>query len=132
MTTPEKFRRRQRLEGIALLILALAVSVSVYYFDHQDDEQRACVAENFSDLASTLAVRGDLSTKEARADQIESSATRQLFDDAFAASDEADFLAAYTRYQAGLAKADRKRARVAEVRAANPFPAFPEGSCSAD
>lgn len=143
MTTPERFRQRQRLEGTALMVLGLMLVASSYWFHHQDGEQRTCLGDNFSDLSAALNARADFAKKDARASKIEASAIRlessannTFYRAAFAASSQAEVLGAYGDYRVTLAqvnalraKVDRRRAHIADLREQHPIPDFPAGTC---
>lgn len=113
-----------------LILLGLMVGLVSIYFHGQDVKQRECIGENFSDFATVLNVRGDLSGREAAANQSESAATRQLIIDAFASKDRQEAFAAFRKAQKAWKKVDRQRAAIAKARADNPIPNFPEGACS--
>lgn len=145
MTTPERLRRRQRIEGTFLVIIGILLVVSTLWFRHQDEQQRACFTTKFSELTSNLSARGALASREARAALQESRATRlesransDFYRQAFAATSTEDVFEAYAQYRVTLATVNEKRAKVTEKRAeikrereANPIPDFPEGTCDA-
>lgn len=145
MTTPERLRRRQRIEGAFIVVIGVLLVVSTLWFRHQDDEQRACIGENFADMSAALEARGllaeretDLNRREARAQFAESKANRVFYRDAFASTTEADIFEAYGDYRARLERIDRTRAEIKAERQAvnkerkdNPIPAFPRGACDA-
>ena len=144
MTTPERLRRRQRREEILLILLGVVVGLTSIYFHGQDVKQRECISDNFSDLSASLSVRSDVAQREARAARLEAEATRlesranSDFYAAVAASlgDHPAFVDAYGDYRALMrevkttrALVDHRRERIAQDRADNPIPGFPEGTC---
>lgn len=145
MTTPERFRRRQRIEGTFLVIIGLLLIVSTLWFRHQDEEQRACIGENFIDLSASLTRRGELAERDAqlnrresRAQFRESKANRIFYRDAFASTSDAGVFEAYGDYRVRIAAIDATRVKIKAERQAinkereeNPLPEFPRGTCHA-
>ena len=143
MTTPERLRRRQRIEGVFLIIVGLAVVVSSLYFRHQDQQQRSCLTSTVGGIVDALNARGEIATRQAQVAKresnvarLESNATRRLFREGFAAEDQAALFAAYGQYRITLSvvdakreRIDEKRAQIEEDRAKNPYPDFPAGTC---
>lgn len=144
MTTPERLRRRQRIEGTFLVIIGLLLIVSTLWFRYQDHQQRTCLATNFGNLRSALEVRGDLANRDSRANRLETAAARiearslnKFLVAAFAATDQSGVLEAYGDYRVSVMKAaeirervDRRREQIRKEREGTPIPAFPEGTCS--
>lgn len=115
MTTPEKFRRRQRLEGAGLLVLgAFTVLVSVY-FNAEDRQQQECIREVVSDIQSNYEARSHISTREF-------AATREIISRALTAETRAAVIEAREDYFRSIRGIDRDRKR-------NPVPQFPLGEC---
>lgn len=145
MTTPERFRRRQRIEGAFLIFIGLTIIISTAYFRSADTAQRACLADNFGALSTTLNARGELARKDTKVNLIEADATRlesrannDFYKEAFAATSDAGVFDAYGGYRVTLAevnrmraKVDRRRAHIAAEREAHPIPGFPAGTCDA-
>lgn len=128
MTTPERFRRRQRIEGTFLVIIGLLLVVSTLWFRHQDEQQRACLSRNFSELSEALTSRASFAEAESRAIRAESRANRRFYRDAFSAKTEADVFDAYGDYRVRIERIDQRRDRLKQEREANPIPEFPRGS----
>lgn len=85
MTTPEAFRRRQRIEGFFLLVVGIAVIASSIYFHERDKGVRDCVTRAFSNFTSVSAERSKLaeqdtalSKREAEVNRRESEATANI------------------------------------------------------
>lgn len=131
MTTPERLRRRQRIEGWFLVVIGIGLVVSTIYFRHEDMDQRACQAANFEKQNQVLQARSELGTREANVARLESRATRILFRDGFAAKNQADLFAAYGDYRERIATIDESRKKIAKERRATPVPDFPKGTCDA-
>lgn len=130
MTTPEKLRRRQRIETALVGLLMVVVGVTQYINDREDNRQdaeaaaaRACLAKQITSLTDALNARSAPagSLNEATGDVL----------DSFVAAAEAqkkgkdnstEILAALNHYA-------EVRAEVRKSRAENPFPAFPTGKC---
>lgn len=129
MTTPERFRRRQRIEAALLVLMAIGFILQNRYFNHLNEQSRACLADNFSALATNLTARSEIASAEARTTRAESRANRQFYRDAFASESEAEVFDAYAAYRIRIEKIDQRRDRIAQERADNPIPAFPAGSC---
>lgn len=115
MVTPERFRRRQRIEGVALLILGVLTIILAIYFRAQDTAQRECVADKFSELARVLQIRGDLQQRDAN------SQARVILRVA-KADDPSEVRSALDLYVSEQADIEAERAR-------HPVPPFPAGSC---
>lgn len=131
MTTAERFRRRQRIEGSLLVLLGIAVGLVAIYFHHQDLTARQCFADNFSRESAALAIRGELSERDASANRDESAATRQLIIDAFASKNRQEAFAAFAQAQRSWKAVDRERRQIVRERADAPLPEFPKGTCDA-
>lgn len=115
MTTPERLRRRQRLESAGLAVLALGLVASVIWTDRQDAQQGECIRSFIEADSETGAIRSQLVEDESQANrevigQVLASTTREEIDQA-----EADWRAELDRIDA--------------VRAANPVRPFPVGVC---
>jgi hypothetical protein len=121
VTTPEKLRRRQRIEGTGLVVFAIFSTAAMFYLDSRHDkeieEQRACTIETVSDIV-------DVIESGRAAYRIEQEATQVLITSALDGrlnSEEA----------VGRAQAEYA-ARVLEaknLRAESPLPPDPEKVC---
>jgi hypothetical protein len=129
VTTPERLRRRQQIEGAFLFVIGILLVVSTLWFNHQDEQQRACIGKNFTDLSASLEVRSAGVEAESRTNRAESRANQRFFRDAFAAKTEADVFEAYAKYRVALDHIDQRRERITEERRENPIPEFPAGTC---
>lgn len=115
MTTPERLRRRQRLESLGIAILAFALVAVFIYFRGQDDAQEDCFNNYFTQQAKTSKIRGTIVERE-------SEATRRIIRKALTAQTREDIIKAREAYFRSLQRVD-------EAREANPIPPFPEEVC---
>lgn len=115
MTTPERLRRRQRIEGTILLILGVFTILVSIYFRGQDAAQRECINSYISASSETSAIRSKLVEQESRA-------TRRLLLKGTSAETRAEFQQARVQYVKSIKAID-------QMRAANPLRPFPEGIC---
>lgn len=67
MTTPENLRRRQRIEGVIVILLAIFTVFQAVLFNIEDRAQRDCFESKFSDLSYALDARAGLAERESRA-----------------------------------------------------------------
>lgn len=122
MTTPERLRRRQIREFIALVILGVLVVSSTLYDAHKRDEQASafqnCISSVVHDLTTTLDARAALTDPRAQS-------VSDLISDLLAAKgNQAKGRAAVARYEA-------TQTRLAALTKNHPIPPFPNGKCSA-
>jgi hypothetical protein len=133
VTTPERLRRRQRIEGALLILVGLAMILQGYYFGIQDRDQRECLARNFQELSTALNVRSDLVARETDATRrIWSTYTRAagyLEDNPTGelppkkrAKLQTELVAALLNYQSEIKDITRERKE-------NPVPPYPAGEC---
>lgn len=64
MTTPERLKRRQLIQGALIIVMGFALVVNSWYFNNKDSDQRDCLVENFSDLTTALEFRSALTAQE--------------------------------------------------------------------
>lgn len=129
MTTPERLRRRQRIEGLILIAIGVFSLLQFNYFHGQDDKQRACLADVVREQNEVLTLRGDLSKQDSDINADESAATRTLIVKVFAATDSEGARAAFAEAQHKWADIDARRDEVTAARRANPIPDLPAGTC---
>lgn len=115
MTTPERLRRRQLIEGSALILLAIFTLLQAIYFNQQDASQRDCLASVVHDMAESQGIRADLNQRDSE------NKTRVIRDVA-QAKDEADLREAFRRF-------DEEQSRIDALGIEHPVPAFPDGRC---
>lgn len=115
MTTPERLRRRQRIEGSLLVLIGLLVLLQSLWFNTEDRQQRRCLEENFSDLSVALEARAKLT-------QQDTESTRRVILAASTAHSRGKLRAALDRYV-------REQTAIQQERRAHPLPPYPPGTC---
>ena len=115
MTTPERLRRRQRIEGTALLILGVFTIFLAIYFNAQDREQRECFRQAIQEQSERNAPR-------AEAVEMESATFRAIFDRAFDGVGPREAKRLEARF-------DRRLAKVDQLREENPVRPLEEDFC---
>jgi hypothetical protein len=115
MTTPERLRRRQRIEGTFLIIIGVLMLVQALYFQHQDNVQRRCIQDQFSKLAKSYTARANINERDSKAK------TKVIMGVA-SAPDQATVTHALQDYVVEQQQIDKDRE-------ANPVPPFPLGRC---
>lgn len=129
MTTPERLRRRQRIEGTFLVVIGVLMLLQFQYFQHQDAKQRACLVDIVAEQNDAMSRRGDIASQDATVNAEESTATRTLIVDVFAAKSREEAQAAFAAAQEKWVAVDKRRQQVAAARRSNPIPDFPDGKC---
>ena len=114
MTTPEKFRRRQRIEGAAVTVIGALLLAQAWYFQNQDEEQRDCIRDQVQSVVNTLTARSGLAQRES------DNTARVLI-----AAADAD---AETNFQSVLDRYKREQEAITAARDANPIK-YPTGTC---
>lgn len=102
MTTPERLKRRQRIEGVALILLGVVTIAWAVQSDSRDDSQDACVQSFIQDQADTQQIRSGLVEQE-------SEATRKVISSALSAGSRAEIEEARTEYSRSLQEIDQVR-----------------------
>lgn len=116
MTTPERLRRRQRIETTLLAIMLIAGGLAAFAFDRRDDANEECFRNYIAATSETSQLRAKLVAEE-------SQSFRQVIRDAGTATSRAEFDAALAEAEASWAAIDRMRER-------NPVRIFdPEVDC---
>lgn len=115
MTTPERLRRRQLIEGTALLLLGVFTILISFYFRAEDIQQRECLADQFGELTAVLERRGQLIDRSSRV-------TTRVVLEVARAKDSDDVRAALDGFIA-------QQARLEQARKESPVPPFPRGAC---
>lgn len=115
MTTPERLRRRQRIEGSLLIFLAICMLLQAWYFHSQDNDQKSCIAQQFHKSSVVQAARGKLVERDsaAKTEVIKEIAKAKTKEDVRNALDE--YLVTQTKIDS-----DRKDHQI---------PPFPPGKC---
>lgn len=129
MTTPERLRRRQRIEGVFLVVIGVGTLLQFNYFHHQDQDQRDCLYDVIAAQNAALTARGDLAQQDSEINASESAATRGLIVDVFASKSSEEARDSFEKAVKQWAEVDDRRAEVKKKRAENPIPELPEGTC---
>lgn len=128
MTTPERLRRRQLIEGIIVLLLAIFTTLQALYFSQQDREQRDCLSETVKEITEVQRVRANLNERESEASKLillNAAALlnpKQPFTTKEQEEAQGKLADAFTNYQ-------KEVAAVKKLREENPTPTYPEGRC---
>lgn len=133
MTTPEKFRRRQLVEGLVLILLAVFTVVQSVAFSFEDSDQRECFEEKFSELSYALEARAKLAERESTATRdvllVYAEAAGILRDDPTKELTpqqqkdlQVELVKTLLRYQDEIVEVAREREQ-------NPVPPYPVGVC---
>lgn len=115
MTTPERLRRRQRIEGSLLVVIGILMLLQSAYFTGQDRQQQECLQKNFVALSEALDVRSELTRRETAAAEKVNLAELEV-------STNAEFVSRLRDYEAEIEKIQR-------LRRENPLPPYPAGRC---
>lgn len=146
MTTPEKLRRRQRLE-IALLILMLTGTGLYGWFDsNRDEARRDCLVTTVEQLRDYQAVRDMLVSEASKLRETEDKHEKlgdriqsDLIRDVFEAQERTEITAAFVRFdRRDMAwtkmrnRIDRKVEANLRKRERTKVPPFPSGRCDSE
>jgi len=144
MTTPERLKRRQMIEGTVLILLAIFTVMQAVFFnvkaDHSDqesrlraDEQRQCLAIKFRELSDTLKKRGALQVRESNAQRriwaVYSHAAGLVKDDPTKPLKPADQHRLQRQLVAALLGYQEEIKAIQKSRRENPVPPYPLGTC---
>jgi uncharacterized membrane protein len=115
MTTPEDFRRRQRIEGTILLILGLWVAYWTYDNSQRDQEIIACLETKVNELSVAAGARADIVERE-------TSANKKVLLSVPQVKTEKAFSKLLHDYKVTIEN-------IQEDRRENPMPPYPKGTC---
>lgn len=129
MTTPEKLRRRQRVEGAFLVFLALFTLGYGVWDSKQNERQDQCMADQFRQASEAQTVRAELAEEQTalglKVDDNQDRLVRELA----ASQSREESLLALTKFQRTNARLNEDEAALLEKRKNTPIPEFPEGTC---
>jgi len=145
MTTPERFRRRQLIEGSVLIMLAVFIALQSVAFNLQSRDQQKCLEQSFSELNRALVSRSTLATESNRLKDQNAQLTADQFDWLLAlfvtsasnphptekerAELRERFLRETKAFQDQRADLKKQIAVVTEEQADHPLPPYPAGKC---
>lgn len=118
MTTPERLRRRQRIEGTALLIVGILFSTFSYVNEKRDDAQEHCLTDQITKLTGAIEARGEINAAN-------SQATKTVILGVATAAGSDDYAAvgeALRQYVTDIDEVEKSRRDTA-------IPPFPNGKC---
>lgn len=104
MTTPEHFRRRQRLELLLVGLLALALGGAWLYFRERTSDVVDCVVQYQEQQSETSQIRAGIVERESKA-------TRKVITGARRVETRREFDGLFDRYERRLHRIDRARDR---------------------
>lgn len=116
MTTPERFRTRQRLEAAAVALLAFALAGAWLYFRERTDVVVECVVDYAENQSTTTQNRAAIN-------EAERNTTRQIIRRAFEAETSAQAQEAFRDWRRRTERIDRRTAR-------NPVVVFDVEDCT--
>lgn len=117
MTTPENFRRRQRVEGTALIVLGLWIAFWTYHSSERDEDIVQCLENKVTALGATSSARGGLV-------ELETEATRKVIQGSNEVKSQREFDQLIKDFNASIRS-------IQQIRKATPVPPYPAGSCDA-
>lgn len=117
MTSPEKSRRRQRIEGSLILVLGVFTVAYTIHDTQQEDEDRLCVQDTVSDIVAVI-------ENSREANRVTTDALHQVIFDGL--SGKFETRRDVTRARRVYVKA---RAEATRLRAEAPLPPDPEKVC---
>lgn len=129
MTTPERIKRRQLREFIAIVILSAGTIAWGVISDARDDDQDDCFREVISDLTESAKARSRAAKRHTELTDRSDQAQETLILEVFAATTREDTLTAFNKYNKMQKELDKERNEVDSIRADNPIPPFPTGEC---
>lgn len=118
MTTPERLRRRQRIEGTALLTVGILFACATYVNEKRDDQQEKCLTDQIVKITTAIDARGQINAANTQATRdvilgvANSTATKN-----------------YAGVEVALQKYVTTTERTEASRKATKIPPFPNGKC---
>lgn len=122
MTTPERIRRRQRIETALVAATMVLSAVSMFVLSLENERQDDCVTEQITDLTDALNARSESTGRL-------NEATAEVINSFVQAAQRPDDPDNRTPILKALNDYAEVRADVRESRRENPFPPFPTGKC---
>lgn len=118
MTTPQRLRRRQRIEGTALLIVGVLFATATYVNEKRDDSQEKCLTDQITKITTAIDARGKLNAANTQA-------TRDVILGVAKSTKSKDYSGIESVLNEYVITTERTEAR----RQATKIPPFPNGKC---
>lgn len=115
MTTPERLRRRQRIESAMIAVLAVCLVAATLYFSARSDRQQACMRAFIDSSSDTQEIRAELNERE-------SEATQRVIQTGLSVKSAEELIAVREQY-------NRSLSQIAKARKANPVERFSADEC---
>lgn len=129
MTTPEKFRRRQRIEGVFLILLALA-SVGYGLWDSSEQRQRDdCLVESFRAAGEHQAERARLGEETTALHLAIDNEQSKVFTQLRRGISAEELFTLLEEFQEENARLDEEQRALLQEREETLAPPFPDGTC---
>lgn len=136
MTTPERLRRRQRIEGAVLVLLAIFTVLQSIYFNIEDRDQRECFERKFTASSMVSGLRADLASRETAATQnvlsVYADAVGARGGDVGKPLPPARLRELQVRMFEALMEFEQETDQIQRERRDNPIPPYPVGTCDKD
>ena len=129
MTTPERLRRRQRLESAGIAILCVFLVGSTLYSAREDQQQNECLTDQVTKLTDSLTFRTGLTQQDSALNQSADRIQDEVILRVSEATTQAEANAAFETFRQSRTMIESERQRIQEERENNPVPPFPTGSC---
>lgn len=133
MTSPERLKRRQLIEGALLILLGIGMIVQTAYFQNQDDKQKACIAKAVSDQNTAFAARADIAERQTELQKLYldpmTEAARLVQEDPQKALDPEEQKRLNAELVDGLLTYEKEIVKLQQEREDNPVPEFSDGEC---
>jgi CHASE1-domain containing sensor protein len=124
VTTPERLRRRQRIESVLVVIVIVLSCLSTTWLMNRQKSTQQCLEESVQDLTNALQVRST-STNQLLGD-VAGLVLEPNPDETTQANAFRDLL---VQYQTDNAEFDRRENKLVNLRAQTPYPDYPDGKC---
>jgi hypothetical protein len=129
MTTPEKFRRRQRIEGTIVIALAIA-SIAYGVVDSREEQARdACMVQSFEQANDVQNLRASLAEQTSEVQEAIDNNQNRVIQTVSSANNRKEVARAFAEFNAEVERLDDERAELLRERKNTDIPPFPTGKC---
>jgi hypothetical protein len=129
MTTPEKFRRRQRIEGTVVIALAIA-SIAYGVVDSREEQARdACMVQSFEQANDVQNLRASLAEQTSEVQEAIDNNQNRVIQTVSSANNRKEVARAFAEFNAEVERLDDERAELLRERKNTDIPPFPTGKC---